>query len=79
MTFNEILRHDEKEEDEPKEERCIRNVQMFDVDLVDYGFKGGAYTWRNNREGVAQMVGQGLSFKVTEGNVPTYADDLVDA
>lgn len=48
--FNEILRHDVREADEPKEERCIRNFQklMFDMDLVDCGFKGGAYNWRNN-------------------------------
>jgi len=61
--FNEILFNYEKEGGPPRVERCMEDFRkaLEDCDLLDLGFTGDPFTWRNNHHVAASYIRERLA------------------
>lgn len=60
--FNEILIQEEKEGGEPRSQACMDRFKqtLEDCELVDLGFSGDVFTWKNNNQMVDRFIRERL-------------------
>lgn len=68
--FNEILNHHEKEGGVPRSQVCLDNFKqaLEDCDLLDLGFTGDVFTWRNNHHNSDDYIKERLDRAVANGD-----------